>query len=252
LEEACGSVKIPTIRLALQEKLNAIVPNGASSLHLEVSGSQQSTFFEDHMVKLTLAVAALVAVSVSGTRLQAQSDQLASADQVMIVQDAQDAQGPNVDATIAPVAEVQLAEVQAADVPVAYVPFEEVVAPALQAPAVAAPVASAAVAPAAFAATGPSMDAATLSPRVAKHSELAASSMRRPSRGSGVGLMIFGGAALITGLIIGDDAGTVIAVGGALVGLYGLYVYLGRPTGMEHGSAARSQRIGLGYKLNTN
>ena len=240
-------MKIPTIRVGLQEKLNAIVRNGASSLHLEVSGSQQSTFFKDHMVKLTLAVAALVAVSVAGTRLQAQSDQLASADQVMIVQDAQDAQGPNVEATIAPVAEVRLAEVQTADVPMAYVPFAEVVAPALQAPAVAAP-----VAPVAAVATGPSMDASTLSPRLAKHSEMTANSMRRPSRGSGVGLMIFGGAALITGLIIGDDAGTVIAVGGALVGLYGLYVYLGRPTGMEHGDAARSQRIGLGYKLNTN
>ena len=78
------------------------------------------------------------------------------------------------------------------------------------------------------------------------------SSYVRPSRGSGVGLMILGGAALITGLIIGDDAGTVIAVGGALVGLYGLYVYLGRPTGMGNGDAAHSQRIGLGYKLNTN
>jgi len=70
--------------------------------------------------------------------------------------------------------------------------------------------------------------------------------MRRPSRGSGVGLMILGGAALVTGLIIGDNAGTVIAVGGALVGLYGLYVYLGRPSGMEH-----NDRIGLGYKLAT-
>ncbi|HMI58685.1 MAG TPA: hypothetical protein VK511_11580, partial [Gemmatimonadaceae bacterium] len=101
-------------------------------------------------------------------------------------------------------------------------------------------------------ATGPSMDAATLSPRLTSDAALGTHAMRRPSRGSGVGLMIFGGAALITGLIIGDDAGTVIAVGGALVGLYGLYVYLGRPTGMEHGDAAHGQRIGLGYKLNTN
>ena len=37
---------------------------------------------------------------------------------------------------------------------------------------------------------------------------------------------VVGGAALLTGLIIGDDAGTVIAVSGALVGLYGLYEYL--------------------------
>ena len=53
-------------------------------------------------------------------------------------------------------------------------------------------------------------------------------------------------------MIIGDNAGTVIAVGGALVGLYGLYVYLGRPTGMGNGQASHSERIGLGYKLNTN
>lgn len=39
-------------------------------------------------------------------------------------------------------------------------------------------------------------------------------------------LMIFGGAAFIAGLLIGGDAGTVVAVGGAGVGLYGLYMYL--------------------------
>jgi len=38
--------------------------------------------------------------------------------------------------------------------------------------------------------------------------------------------MVVGGAAVLTGVIIGDDVGTVIAVGGALVGLYGLYEYL--------------------------
>lgn len=45
--------------------------------------------------------------------------------------------------------------------------------------------------------------------------------------GRGETLMIVGGAALLAGLIIGDDAGTVIAVSGAIVGLYGLYLYLG-------------------------
>ncbi|CAA9346557.1 MAG: hypothetical protein AVDCRST_MAG40-2668, partial [uncultured Gemmatimonadaceae bacterium] len=39
-------------------------------------------------------------------------------------------------------------------------------------------------------------------------------------------LMIVGGAALITGLIIGDGAGDVLAIGGAGVGLFGLYRYL--------------------------
>ena len=39
-------------------------------------------------------------------------------------------------------------------------------------------------------------------------------------------LMIVGGAAFLAGAIIGDDAGTIIMVGGAAVGLYGLYLYL--------------------------
>ena len=41
----------------------------------------------------------------------------------------------------------------------------------------------------------------------------------------GMPLMIVGGAAFIAGLIIGDDAGTAIAVGGAVIGLYGLYLW---------------------------
>jgi hypothetical protein len=38
--------------------------------------------------------------------------------------------------------------------------------------------------------------------------------------------MIVGGAALVGGLIIGDDAGTVIAVSGLVIGLLGLWTYL--------------------------
>ena len=49
-------------------------------------------------------------------------------------------------------------------------------------------------------------------------------------RGSGLGqpeaLMIVGGAAILIGAIIGDDAGAFFMVGGAVVGLYGLYKYL--------------------------
>jgi hypothetical protein len=44
-------------------------------------------------------------------------------------------------------------------------------------------------------------------------------------RGAGTGLIIAGGALFIAGLIIGGDAGTVLAVGGAAVGAYGLYQY---------------------------
>jgi hypothetical protein len=39
-------------------------------------------------------------------------------------------------------------------------------------------------------------------------------------------MMVVGAAALITGAIIGGDPGTVIMVGGAVIGLYGLYQYL--------------------------
>ncbi len=39
-------------------------------------------------------------------------------------------------------------------------------------------------------------------------------------------MMIVGAAALVTGAIIGGDPGTVIMVGGAVIGLYGLYQYL--------------------------
>jgi hypothetical protein len=169
------------------------------------------------MAKLTFAVAALLVASVAGTRVQAQSEQFVSNEQYAFVQ------GDPVPAAVDAEAPVAISST----LPSAF-------------------------APQAAASTGPSMEASTLSPRLSHSTALSANSMRRPSRGSGVGLMIFGGAALITGLIIGDNAGTVIAVGGALVGLYGLYVYLGRPTGMGNGQASHSERIGIGYKLNTN
>ena len=41
-----------------------------------------------------------------------------------------------------------------------------------------------------------------------------------------VALMIVGGTALILGAVIGDDAGAFLMVGGAVVGLVGLYQYL--------------------------
>ena len=39
-------------------------------------------------------------------------------------------------------------------------------------------------------------------------------------------IMIVGGAAVLVGIIIGGDTGTVFVVGGAIAGLYGLYRYL--------------------------
>ncbi len=52
-----------------------------------------------------------------------------------------------------------------------------------------------------------------------------AQQLETPSRESAA-LMIVGGAALLAGLLIGGGAGTAIAVGGALIGLYGLWMYV--------------------------
>jgi hypothetical protein len=38
--------------------------------------------------------------------------------------------------------------------------------------------------------------------------------------------MIVGGAALVVGAVIGGDAGTLVMLGGAGIGLYGLYLFL--------------------------
>ena len=47
---------------------------------------------------------------------------------------------------------------------------------------------------------------------------------KKPKRS--VVFMIVGGAALVVGAVIGDDAGTIVMLGGAAIGLYGLYRYL--------------------------
>ena len=46
------------------------------------------------------------------------------------------------------------------------------------------------------------------------------------SNRNAVALMAVGGAALVIGAVIGDDAGTLVMLGGAVVGLYGLYLFL--------------------------
>ncbi len=45
------------------------------------------------------------------------------------------------------------------------------------------------------------------------------------SRRDGRVLAIVGGAAVIAGVLIGDTGGTIIAISGAAIGLYGLYVW---------------------------
>ena len=76
---------------------------------------------------------------------------------------------------------------------------------------------------------GPTVDAARagVTQETSRENTLnGAAQTRRRNLGQPVALMVVGGAALLTGLIIGGGAGTAIAVGGAVVGLYGLYEFL--------------------------
>lgn len=81
-------------------------------------------------------------------------------------------------------------------------------------------------------AAGPTMAAAESGIRanVATENLTAQESADRAAHGAGLGtgtaLLIVGGAAFVTGLIIGGGAGTALAVGGVLVAAYGLYVLL--------------------------
>ena len=76
---------------------------------------------------------------------------------------------------------------------------------------------------------GPTLDGATVG---IKHNDVQATTTpinATPAARRGdqpTALMIVGGAAFLAGAIIGGDAGTIIMVGGAAVGLYGLYLYL--------------------------
>ena len=77
-------------------------------------------------------------------------------------------------------------------------------------------------------ASGPTTEAATVAVRPIETKDLQLNAAAAPRKGYGqpVALMVVGGAAVLTGLIIGGDAGTIIAVGGTVMGLYGLYEYL--------------------------
>jgi len=81
--------------------------------------------------------------------------------------------------------------------------------------------------PAAQPAVGPTLDGATVGFRRPVTQTAHAPVVVAAARGSNsAALMIVGGAAFLAGAIIGGDAGTIIMVGGAGVGLYGLYLYL--------------------------
>jgi hypothetical protein len=78
---------------------------------------------------------------------------------------------------------------------------------------------------------GPTIDRAAVGARAnaqtpANLDEAQAAMQQRLGLGQARALMIVGFGAVVVGLLIGDDVGTLIAVAGAAVGLYGLYHYL--------------------------
>lgn len=76
---------------------------------------------------------------------------------------------------------------------------------------------------------GPRIETSSVAfqPAVAADSaSAAAQSGNSANLGQSRAMMIAGGAAVVVGIIIGDEIGTLIAVSGAVVGLYGLYQYL--------------------------
>lgn len=54
---------------------------------------------------------------------------------------------------------------------------------------------------------------------------MAAAAMRSPTRHNKA-MMVVGVAGLLLGAVIGGEAGTIIMIGGGVIGLYGLYQYL--------------------------
>lgn len=62
-------------------------------------------------------------------------------------------------------------------------------------------------------------------PETARAAE-ASVAQSRNSMGQSQAMMVVGVAALIAGAVIGDTPGTIIMVGGAVIGLIGLYDYL--------------------------
>jgi hypothetical protein len=56
--------------------------------------------------------------------------------------------------------------------------------------------------------------------------QLTAAQRRNAGLGQAQAMMIVGGAAILVGAIVGDSPGQIIMIGGAVVGLVGLYKYL--------------------------
>jgi hypothetical protein len=83
--------------------------------------------------------------------------------------------------------------------------------------------------------TGPSLDNATAGIHAnAAHEDLTAAEAAHRAASSGTGggiskgviILAIGGAAIAGGILIGGPGGTALAIGGALVALYGIYLLL--------------------------
>jgi hypothetical protein len=77
---------------------------------------------------------------------------------------------------------------------------------------------------------GPTLGSATVGVRhvdpAATAAKAAPAAPRAGGRSHGEALMIVGGAAILTGIVVGNNAGYAISIAGAVIGLYGLYEYL--------------------------
>jgi hypothetical protein len=91
---------------------------------------------------------------------------------------------------------------------------------------VSTPVVSSVPQPSVQAPAGPTMEAASVAMKNVSAETKAAPAAPGKYYDQGTKLMIVGGAAILTGIVIGGDAGHAISIVGAVVGLYGLYKYL--------------------------
>ena len=94
--------------------------------------------------------------------------------------------------------------------------------------AAAQPATDAAVASTAIGVRGPGVASARVAAHAISSTRNAAPPViqNKKSNNKSVALMIVGGVALVVGAVIGDDAGTLVMLGGAGIGLYGLYMFL--------------------------
>lgn len=82
-------------------------------------------------------------------------------------------------------------------------------------------------APVALTATAPTfMTPSSLAMRPVEHSDAPVLLMMREPTSRSVALMIVGGAGVVVGSVVGGDSGRILVVGGAVVGLVGLWNYL--------------------------